>query len=65
MLNFSEISDLEADYREFGASIVNFGQLENGIVTQLEKFGETTNKFADAWKQMVNLFSCQFCNFII
>jgi sorting nexin-4 len=53
MLNFSKISDLEADYREFGASVVSLGQLESGIVAQLEKFGETTNKFADAWKQMV------------
>jgi len=44
---------LEADYREFGASIVNLGQLETGITTQLDKFGETINKFSDAWKQMV------------
>jgi hypothetical protein len=53
MLKFFKISDLEADYREFGASIVNLGHLETGIITQLEKFGEATNKFADAWKRMV------------
>lgn len=51
--SYIKISDLEADYREFGTSIVNLGQFETGIETQLKKFGETTEKFADAWKRMV------------
>ncbi|RIA98635.1 hypothetical protein C1645_749410 [Glomus cerebriforme] len=55
-------TDLEFDYREFGSSIVNLGKLETGIITQLESFGETTNKFADAWKQMSDREENEYLN---
>ncbi|CAB4409033.1 unnamed protein product [Rhizophagus irregularis] len=55
-------SDLEADYREFGTSIVNLGQFETGIETQLKKFGETTEKFADAWKRMTDREESEYLN---
>ncbi|CAG8601036.1 5027_t:CDS:10 [Funneliformis caledonium] len=55
-------TDLDADYREFGASIVNLGQLETGISRQLEKFGEAINKFSDAWKQMTDQEDHEYLN---
>ncbi|CAG8490498.1 7117_t:CDS:2 [Acaulospora colombiana] len=47
-------TDLDSDYREFGTSVSGLGQLETGITTPLEKFGVTTSKFADSWKQMTD-----------
>ncbi|CAI2168113.1 5132_t:CDS:10 [Funneliformis geosporum] len=55
-------TDLESDYREFGTSIVNLGQLETGISTQLENFGEAINKFSDAWKQMTDQEELEYLN---
>ncbi|KAG9293932.1 hypothetical protein G9A89_019270 [Geosiphon pyriformis] len=49
---FSILTDLEADYTEFGSSIAGLGALETGITDSLEKFGTTIVKFSEAWKQM-------------
>ncbi|CAH1758943.1 13137_t:CDS:10 [Entrophospora sp. SA101] len=45
-------TDLEADYREFGSTVSGLGQLETGLTSHLENFGETSSKFADAWKEL-------------
>ena len=45
--------DLEADYRDFGNTVAELGQLETGVTSYIEKFGETSSTFADAWRGLV------------
>ena len=47
------IIDLEADYEDFGNSVVGLSQLETGIAEPLDKFSNVLSKFSVALKHLV------------